>query len=631
MSLRHRITSRLRFAEYRREWGDAAQVAPKESSTKNRSLLRLYRELFRILEGHRLSIVWALVTLSLATLLKLAPPAATKLVIDDVLLGRPLPSSFLGHLPLPETPKGRLLFLVGSVLVVSFLGTALGLWGRWRATLASKRVQVDVRRRVFEHAVRLPLHRVYQLKSGGVASLLREDAGGVGELIFSMIYNPWRAVVQLVGGVVVLLWVDWRLLLGAAVFLPGLYINRLWNRRLRPLFRDVRKQRQEIDSLATEAFGGMRVVRAFGRQRTESARFVSENHFMTRQEMFAWQWSRLVEVLWDLLLPVSSSALMLYGGLRVLDGRLSLGDLMMFLVYLAMLLEPLAVLATSVTQLQSNLSGFDRVLDLLAEPREMPALPGARSVSKGRAEGRVSLEGVSFAYPNTDAEVLRDIDLEVEPGEVIALVGRSGAGKTTLCNLIARFHDPTSGVVRFDGVDLREIEVESYRRLFGIVEQDVFLFDGTVAENIAYADRRASRSQVELAARTANAHDFIVELPDGYNTRIGERGVRLSGGQRQRLAIARAILADPTIFILDEATSNLDSQSERLIQEGLAALMRGRTSFVIAHRLSTIRSADRILVLEAGAIVEAGSHADLMSGSSRYRDMVELQRMESGE
>ncbi|MHC5545043.1 ABC transporter transmembrane domain-containing protein, partial [Singulisphaera rosea] len=240
----------------------------------------------------------------------------------------------------------------------------------------SKRVQVDVRRRVFEHAVRLPLHRVYQLKSGGVASLLREDAGGVGELVFSMIYNPWRAVVQLVGGLVVLLWVDWRLLLGAAVFLPGLYLNRLWNRRLRPLFRDVRKQRQEIDSLATEAFGGMRVVRAFGRQRTESARFVSENHFMTRQEMFAWQWSRVVEVLWDLLLPVSSSALMLYGGLRVLDGRLSLGDLMMFLVYLAMLLEPLVVLATSVTQLQSNLSGFDRVLDLLAEPREMPALPG---------------------------------------------------------------------------------------------------------------------------------------------------------------------------------------------------------------------------------------------------------------
>ena len=223
--------------------------------------------------------------------------------------------------------------------------------------------------------------------------------------------------------------------------------------------------------------------------------------------------------------------------------------------------------------------------------------------------------------------MLRDIDLEVEPGEVIALVGRSGAGKTTLCNLVARFHDPTTGVIRLDHVDLREIRVESYRRLLGIVEQDVFLFDGTVAENIAYADRRAARAEVERAARIANAEEFIAALPEGYDTVIGERGVKLSGGQRQRLAIARAVLADPKIFILDEATSNLDTASERSIQQGLEALLHDRTSFVIAHRLSTIRRADRILVLEAGAIVEAGSHAALMAASGHYRDMVELQRL----
>jgi ATP-binding cassette subfamily B protein/subfamily B ATP-binding cassette protein MsbA len=316
--------------------------------------------------------------------------------------------------------------------------------------------------------------------------------------------------------------------------------------------------------------------------------------------------------------------------MKVIDGRLSLGDLMMFLVYLAMLLEPMAVLATSVTQFQNNLSGFDRVLDLLAEPREMADCPGTRAVAKRAVAGRITLQNVGFVYPGTARQVLREIDLEVEPGETIALVGRSGAGKTTLCNLIARFYDPTGGAIALDEVNLREINVESYRRLLGIVEQDVFLFDGTIAENIAYGDRWATRARITQAALAANAAEFIERFPDGYSTLIGERGVRLSGGQRQRLAIARAVLSDPRIFILDEATSNLDSESERLIQQSLAQVLRGRTSFVIAHRLSTIRHADRILVLEDGAIAEAGSHSELMASSGLYRDMVELQRIERG-
>jgi ATP-binding cassette, subfamily B, bacterial len=637
-TFRRRIASRFRFREYLQQYRSrlanvaADQAAPKPA--KHRSLARLYRELYRLLTGHRLALAIAFMGMSLSTLLKLIPPAATKAVIDYVVMARPLPQvvTLWSPIAIPESPKIRLLLLVGLVGVVSVLGKFLGLTSRWQATRATKRVQVAVRRKVYEHAMRLPLHRVYELKSGGASSLLREDAGGVGELVFSMLYNPWQAVVQFLGGVVVLAFVDWRLLFGALLLVPGVYYSDLlWNRRIRPLFRDVRKERQEIDSQTTEVFGGMRVVRAFGRQKSESSRFMGENHFMARLELHVWWLSRLIELLWEFLLPMASVGLLLYGGLQVIDGRLSLGDLMMFLVYLAMLLEPMAVLATSVTQLQNNLAGFDRVLDLLEEPREMADCPGTRAVSKKTSAGRIKLENVGFVYPGTSRQVLCGIDLDVEPGETIALVGRSGSGKTTLCNLIARFYDPTTGAIALDGVNLRQIQVESYRRLLGIVEQDVFLFDGTIAENIAYGDRGATRTQVEHAALAANAAEFIDRLSSGYDTLIGERGVRLSGGQRQRLAIARAVLANPRIFILDEATSNLDTESERLIQQSLDQLLRGRTSFVIAHRLSTIRHADRILVLDQGAIVEAGSHGELMAGSGLYRDMVELQRIETGD
>ncbi|WP_337173280.1 ABC transporter ATP-binding protein [Paludisphaera sp.] len=637
---RHPAGSRHGFRAFLRSQREAVKQRPEDAplddrnrnhpALRSRSLPELYRELYRLLRGRRAELAFALLTLSLATVLKLIPPAATKAAIDYVLMGQPIPESLAAWSPvaIPDDPRMRLRLLVAIVAGVTVVATAIGLWSRWIATRATKRVQIDVRRKVYDHAMRLPLHRVYALKSGGASSLLREDAGGVGDLIFSMIYNPWRAIVQFVGGLLILAWVDWRLLAGVVLLLPGLYASdRFWNRRIRPIYRQVRKRRQQIDSEATEVFGGMRIVRAFGRQRSESARFTTANHLMARLELFAWWISRVVELVWELMVPLASAVLLYYGGSQVLAGRLSLGDMMMFLVYLTMLLEPMAVLATSVTQLQNNLSGFDRVLDLLAEPREMADRQGTRRIDRREVEGRVALEGVSFAYPGTDRLVLRDVNLDVAPGETIALVGRSGSGKTTLCNLVARFYDPTLGVVRLDGVPLPEYDVESYRRLLGVVEQDVFLFDGTIAENIAYGDRSASRARIVEAAEAANAAEFIERMPEGYETVIGERGVRLSGGQRQRLAIARAILADPRIFILDEATSNLDSESERLIQQSLGRLLEGRTSFVIAHRLSTIKSADRILVLEDGAVVEAGAHEELMAAAGVYRDMVELQSL----
>ena len=639
MSIGQRPSSRRRLEEIRRRIGSDSEAVSAHPSAvgsgipkvRHRSVWALYGALYGLMRGHRGRMAGVLVGLTIGTLIKLIPPASTKVVIDYVLLDRPLPSGIPSWLPVPTAPGNRLIAVVAVVFGVSLIGTALGVWGRWQATRVAKQLQVRVRRLVFEHASRLPLHRIYQLKTGGLASLLRDDAGAPGEMVFNMIYNPWRAVAQLVGGLAVLAFIDWRFLLGAAALFPVAYwADRLWNTVLRPIHRRSRRQRQEIDAKSTETFGGMRVVRSFGRLKTEAARFVNESHLLTRLEMVSWYRARAFDIFWDLLMPSASGALMLYGGWQVLRGELSPGDLMMFLVYLAMLLEPVGVLATNMTTLQNNLSGFDRVLDMLDEPSELTDRPGAVAVRKAKVDGRITLGGVEFRYPGHEDRVIKGVDLEVEPGETIALVGRSGAGKTTLCNLVARFYDPTAGSIRLDGRDLRDIDLQSYRRLLGIVEQDVFLFDGTVGENIAYADRRATRSSIERAARAANASGFIEALPDGYDTLIGERGVRLSGGQRQRLAIARAILADPVLFILDEATSNLDTESERLIQDALADLMQGRTSFVIAHRLSTIRNADRILVLDSGEVIEVGAHDELMLRSGPYRDMVELQRMEEG-
>lgn len=625
------IASRRGFEAYkqearRRRLEGPPLTAKGKPATRHRSFGELFREFLRLLRGFRGEIAFALATVSVSTLLGLIPPAATKVTIDYVLSDRPLPAEWITNYHLPSDKRQFLVWIGVGLIVVSVMDTLIHLWGRWHATSVTKRVQVHVRRLAFDHAVRLPLHKVYQLKSGGVASILREDAGAVAELIFSMLYNPWRALLQLVGSLIILAFVDWQLLAGAVLFLPVVYLtHRTWIGRIRPLYRDVRVQRQEVDSHATEAFGGMRVVRAFGRQRSESSRFVRGNHLMARQELYVWWWVRVVETIWEVLVPIASAALLLYGGMAVLSGSLTLGDLMMFLFYLAMLLGPLAVLANSATAFQSGLSGLDRILDLFDEPREMPTSPGAGTVRADEVRGRIRLSGVSFRYPGSEELVLRDIDLDVPGGTMVALVGPSGAGKTTLCNLIARFYDPTSGTVELDGVDLRDIKVESYRRLLGIVEQDVFLFDGTLAENIGYAARDAGLADIRQAARVANADEFILALEKGYGTIIGERGVRLSGGQRQRVAIARAVLANPPILILDEATSNLDTESERLIQQSMRELMRGRTSFVIAHRLSTIVHADRILVMEAGRIIESGTHAELMAASGRYRQMVRMQ------
>lgn len=647
LARRERRGSRLRFRAYRELPGSlqvetAPDVGARRGRPRTRSTLELIGAFWGLLKGLRLPIALSLLATTAASLLRLAPPAATGLALDQV-LGERRASVVVAGFHLPAAPLALLATVALGLIVLALAAAAVATWGRYLNALTLRRFQSRLRRRVFAHCLRMPLHRIRSYQSGGLAGLLREDVAGAVNLMSTMVYTPWRATVQLGGTLGALAVIDWRALAVALPVLAGMYtVHRRWIRGIRPLWREVRLLRRLSDAYATEAFAGVRVIRSFGRHRTEAGRYARDQHVLLRHEMLAWWTGVVVEVVWSLVIPLAVATLIWYGGSRVLgdterlaSGLLRPGDafttgtLVTLLFYLTMLLEPLPVLANAATGVQNGLAALDRTLDVLEEGPELTGASGAIQLRPSEVVGRVTLRRVTFRYPGQRQSALEDLTLEVPGGQMVALVGPSGAGKSTLCDLIARFHDPSDGVIGLDGIDIREIELGCYRRLIGLVDQDVFLFEGTIAENIAYGKRDATLAEIRRAAEAALAADFIEQLEDGYDSRIGERGVGLSGGQRKRLAVARALLIEPRILILDEATSELDADTERLLYQRVTSMMRGRTVFVSAHRLSTVVHADVIVVLEAGRVVDQGSHGDLLVRCQTYRRLVEAQVLDT--
>jgi ATP-binding cassette, subfamily B, bacterial len=442
-------------------------------------------------------------------------------------------------------------------------------------------------------------------------------------LLQMAVVSPSISVIRLLVGITVLMVLNWRLALTALMIIPAVMVMSIgFTRRIRPIYRSTRKDAEVIDGRVGETFSGIRVVRAFARETRELVDYLVGRHTMLRKELFAHRRELLVWTSWGLITSAVNIVIVWYGGYLNVVGRASIGDIMAFQWYTFLLMGPVWNLVNSFSELQRSLAAMERVFEVLAMEYDKPDRPDA--VDAPRVVHQIQFEDVEFEY-REGLPVVRDVNVTVPGGAVVALVGRSGAGKTTVTDLVARFHDPTRGRILLNGRDIREFRLSSYRDLLAIVQQDVFLFDGSARENIAYGRKEATDAEVEDAARRANAHEFIEKLPQGYETTIGERGVKLSGGQQQRLAIARAVLKAPQILILDEATSNLDTESEQLIQASMADLLAGRTTFVIAHRLSTIRRADLILLMHEGRIIERGTHEELMAARGTYYDMVRRQ------
>jgi ATP-binding cassette subfamily B protein/subfamily B ATP-binding cassette protein MsbA len=598
--------------------GDVQDSASERAERKVRRR-RYLREYFSWLQPHRFA-VSAFILLALTRGgLEMIEPLFMRYIVDKVLLNHALDrAARLSMLNLAGTLF--LALIVGSNLLNSFKDT--------RQRLLNTRMMLGLRRALFERMLHLPLPRLHDMKTGGILSRLTGDVDTTTGFLQMAIVSPAIALVRLTIAVGILFAINWRLALTAMAIIPGIMvISFIASKRVRPIYRSIRKDAERIDGRVGETFSGIRVVRAFRREVSELLEYLRSRHAVLRKEMFAQRREMVIWTSWGLIMGAINVVIVWYGGLLNLRGGASIGDIMAFQWYVWLLLGPVWNIVNTFSELQRSLAAMERVFEVLGMPADKPDRTDAHPAPTTVRELR--FENVSFEYRESQP-VVKDFSVTVPRGSVVALVGRSGAGKTTVTDLVARFHDPTRGRIVLNGTDIREFQLATYRDLLAIVQQDVFLFDGSVRENIAYGSHTATDAQVEDAARRANAHEFIARLPEKYDTFIGERGVKLSGGQQQRLAIARAIVKKPEILILDEATSNLDTESEQLIQAAMTGLLAGRTTFIIAHRLSTVHRADLILVMEDGQVVERGTHDELTAARGSYYEMVRRQSESRG-
>ena len=533
------------------------------------------------------------------------------------LIGRAIDRSILGGDP---PGLARIMLLLLGVYLVGTLASR----GQIRQIgSVGQSILASLRERIFERLLRLPLGYFDRRPVGDLMSRVTNDVDTLNQLLSQGLTQLLGSLFSLIGIVVAMLLLDWRLALVCFTIIPAMLLTNVYfARRARRAFRTTRETVGSVTAGLQEEIVGVREAQAFNRTETNIERFRERNAANRTANVEAVAITSAFAPAIDVLSTLSTAVVIGYGGYLVVTGTLTVGLLTAFLIYVQQFFRPIQLASQVYTQAQAALAGAERIYNVLDEPREPTDPPGTPQLYS--VEGRIEFERVTFAYEQ-GRPVLEDIDFHVEPGQTVALVGPTGAGKTTIANLIPRFYDVSAGTVRVDDHDVREVERRSLRGQIATVLQEPFLFSGTIAENIRYGRMEATREEVEAAARAVSAHSFIAALPDGYDTELGAGGGRLSQGQRQLLSFARAVLANPRILILDEATSNVDTRTEALIQEALGTLLKGRTSIVIAHRLSTIRNADLILVIEAGRIAERGNHVSLLARGGLYADLYRRQ------
>ena len=554
----------------------------------------------------------------------LLEPWPLKIVFDHVFGSKQMPDWLASVVSYIGTDKYSILnFAVLAVIVIAVFGAISSYFEKYLTTSVGQWVMHDLRRVLYSHIQRLSLSYHDQRRTGDLISRCTTDIDAVQSLISQVLLGMLVNVLTLVGMMLVMLYLNWAFTVIALLVAPALFfVVYHYTHRIKNASRAMRQQEGEVVSVLEEVLSSIRVVKAFAREDYEQKRFERESRESVEKALQARNFKAKLPPLVEIIVAAGTCLVLWYGARLVLDGSLTSGELLVFLLYLGKMYKPMRELSKMTDTISKADVGWERIREVLENETQVRDLPGAKPAS--RFKGRIEFDHVRFAY-NGDGAVLEDLNLEIKPGQMVALVGPTGAGKTTIVSLLPRFYEINGGTIRIDGMDIRRFKQKSLREQISFVLQETLLFRATVAQNIAYGKPQASHEEIVRAARLANADEFIDRMPDGYETMIGERGMTLSGGQRQRITIARAIIRNSPILILDEPSAGLDAESEKLVFDALENLMEGKTSIVIAHRLATVRRADLIFVIDHGRVVEQGTHEELLQRGGLYSHLYELQ------